>query len=86
MAVFGGLTQSKPTGEFKVENEVLFLDLKSGKWQKPSRVFVESFNDMPSARMGASMVNYDDKLYIYAGADPYISGNVYSDFFSFNIK
>ena len=36
--------------------------------------------------MGASMVNYGEKLYIYAGADPYVSGNVYSDFFSFNIK
>ena len=58
----------------------------SGKWQKPSRVYVERINDMPSPRMGASMVNYGEKLYIYAGADPYISGKVYSDFFSFDIK
>ena len=86
LAIFGGLTQFEPTGEFKVVNEILFFDLQSGKWQKPSRVYVERMNDMPSPRMGASMVNYGEKLYIYAGADPYISGNVYSDFFSFNIK
>ena len=36
--------------------------------------------------MGATLVNYGDKLWVYAGADPYGSGDVYSDFFSFDTK
>ena len=40
---------------------------------------------MPSARMGASLVYYDDKLWVYSGADPYGSGAVFSDFFSFSM-
>ena len=68
-------------------NEVLYLDLETGRWRKPGRVFVDSLDDMPKGRMGASIVNYLDKLYMYGGADPYASegqGEVYSDFFSFN--
>ena len=41
---------------------------------------------MPSERMGASMVEYADKLWVYAGADPYGSGKVFSDFFSFDLN
>ena len=42
---------------------------------------------MPAARMGANMVDYGDKLYIYGGVDPYIAegGMTYSDFFSFDM-
>ena len=67
-------------------NEVIFLDLKTVKWQKRSHVYVKSSDDMPSERMGASMVEYADKLWVYAGADPYGSGNVFSDFFSFDLN
>ena len=35
--------------------------------------------------MGASMVEYHNKLWVYAGADPYGSGDVFSDFFSFDL-
>lgn len=84
LAIFGGLTQDLVTNEFRVVNEVIYLDLVNARWSKPSRVFVESYENMPSARMGASMVNYGEKLYVYAGADPYGSGVVFSDFFSFN--
>ena len=31
------------------------------------------------------MVEYGNKLWVYAGADPYGSGNVFSDFFSFDL-
>ena len=74
------------TSEFKVVNEVIFLDLETAKWQKRSEVYVESFEDMPSPRMGASMVEYGNKLWVYAGADPYGPRNVvFSDFFSFDL-
>ena len=73
LAIFGGLTQdfTTPGSDFKCVNEILFLDFETYKWQKSPRVYVESMNDMPAPRMGASMVNYEDKLYIYGGADPY---------------
>lgn len=74
------------TGEFKVVNEVVFLDLKTGKWQKRSEVYVEKMDDMPRPRMGASMVAYNNKLWVYAGADPYGTGEVFSDFFSFDLE
>ena len=32
LAIFGGLTQDLSTGEFKVVNEVIFLDLETAKW------------------------------------------------------
>ena len=32
------------------------------------------------------MVHYNEKLYVYAGADPYGTGSVFNDFFSFSIK
>ena len=86
LAIFGGLTQDSSTGGFKVVNEVIFLDLKTLKWQKRSEVYVKSSDDMPSERMGASMVEYAGKLWVYAGADPYGSGNVFSDFFSFDLN
>ena len=86
LAIFGGLTQDLSTAEFKVTNEVIFLNLKTGQWQKPSSVFVETIEDMPSGRMGASMVNYNNKLWVYSGADPYGSGVVFQDFFSFNME
>ena len=35
--------------------------------------------------MGASMVEYNNKLWVYAGADPYGSGDVFDDFFSFDV-
>lgn len=41
--------------------------------------------NMPIARMGASMIHHKDKLYVYAGADPYGTGSVFSDFFSFDM-
>ena len=49
-------------------------------------MFVEDADDMPSNRMGASMVSYGNKLYVYSGANPYSESdnNVFSDFFSFN--
>jgi hypothetical protein len=53
LALFGGLTQDPQNGQFKVTNEVLYLDLKTATWMKPSRVFVSSTNDMPMTRMGA---------------------------------
>ena len=36
--------------------------------------------------MGASLVSYGDRLYVYSGANPYGEGdaNIFSDFFSFN--
>ena len=40
-------------------------------------------DDVPTARMGSSMVYFNDKLWVYAGADPYGSGKVFSDFYSF---
>ena len=64
---------------------MIFLDFKTGKWQKPSRVFVNSIEDMPHNRMGARMVFYSDRLWVYSGADPYGDGVVFSDFFSFNM-
>lgn len=62
--------------------------MKTAKWQKPSRVYVETIEAMPSARMGSSLVNYGDKLYVYGGADPYHEegGKIFSDFFSFNMS
>ena len=86
LALFGGLTQDESDSKFKVTNEVLYLDLKTAQWQKPSRVFVTNANDMPLTRMGAQMVNYGDKLWVYSGADPYGLGVQLSDFFSFNMK
>ena len=86
LAIFGGLTQDLASREFKVVNEVIFLDLETAKWQKRSEVYVETFEDMPSPRMGASMVEYANKLWVYAGADPYGPHNVvFSDFFSFDL-
>lgn len=41
---------------------------------------------MPGSRMGAQMVTYGDKLWVYSGADPYGKGVLYNDFFSFDIK
>jgi|FrelakmetLWP11LW_1041352.scaffolds.fasta_scaffold116654_2 hypothetical protein len=41
--------------------------------------------DVPTARMGASMVYFNDKLWVNAGADPYGTGKVFSDFYSFGI-
>ena len=65
----------------------MFLDLKTATWSKPARVFVDAQSDMPSARMGAQMVHFDGKLYVYGGADPYSAdASVYSDFFSFDSK
>ena len=32
LAIFGGLTQDLATREFKVVNEVIFLDLETAKW------------------------------------------------------
>ena len=77
------------TGHFEVKNEILFLNLETAHWQKNSRVYVEDKDDMPSPRMGASLVSYGDRLYVYSGADPYGSSstsasNIYSDFYSFN--
>jgi hypothetical protein len=66
-AIFGGLTQDV-NGHFKTTNEVLFLDLKSHKWQKPGKVFAETAADVPTERMGSEIVFYGDKLYVYAGA------------------
>ena len=63
------------------------MDLDTARWRKPGRVFVESLEDMPKGRMGASIVNYLDKLYMYGGADPYANegqGDVFSGFYSFN--
>jgi hypothetical protein len=85
LAIFGGLTQDPSSGEFRVTNEVLFLDLQTARWQKSSKVFANSMEDVPAPRMGASTVAYGDKLWVYAGADPYGSGTVFSDFFSFSM-
>ena len=35
--------------------------------------------------MGASMVSYGDKIWVQGGADPYGTGEVFNDFFSFGI-
>ena len=60
----------------------MFLDLATAKWSKPARVFVDTLVDMPAARMGASMVHYNGKLFVYGGADPYSAESaVFSDFF-----
>ena len=85
LALFGGLTQDMATGEFSVLNEVIFLDLATEKWQMPSKVYANSLEDVPTARMGSSMVYFNDKLWVYAGADPYGTGSVFSDFFSFSL-
>ena len=84
LAIFGGLTQDPANKEFRVVNEVMFLDLKKATWSKPARVFVDVPSDMPTARMGAQMINFEGKLYVYGGADPYIDNSVFSDFFSFD--
>lgn len=87
LALFGGLTQDESNDyKFKATNEVLYLDLKTGSWQKPAKVFVKSKDDMPGARMGAMMVHYGDKLWVYSGADPYGKGVLYNDFFSFDVN
>ena len=87
LAIFGGLTQDLANKDFKVVNEVMFLDLATSKWQKPARVFVDTYEDMPAARMGASMVHFEGKLFVYGGADPYgAESNSFSDFFSFDSK
>ena len=45
---------------------------------------------MPRPRMGASLVSYGDRLYMYSGGNPYLNNsdtsdaNIYSDFFSYN--
>ena len=87
-AIFGGLTQDVD-GHFKTTKEVLFLDLKTHQWQKPGKVFAEILEDVPDERMGAEMVYYGDRLWIYAGAQPVTNDNptekTFSDFFSFNI-
>ncbi len=87
LAIFGGLTQdASQGGQFRAQNEVLFLDLQTATWEKPERVFVEKMEDMPAPRMGASLVHYDDKLWVYSGADPYNTKKVFNDFFSFNTQ
>ena len=62
------------------------MNLQTATWEKPERVFVNAMDDMPQARMGASLVHYDDKLWVYGGADPYNKNKVFDDFFSFNTK
>jgi len=87
-AIFGGLTQDA-NGHFKTTNEILFFDLSTHEWQKPGKVFAEALEDVPSERMGAEMVTYGDKLWIYAGAQPVTNDNptetTFSDFFSFDL-
>ena len=41
LAIFGGLTQDQSSKEFRVVNEVMFLDLATAIWTKPARVFVD---------------------------------------------
>lgn len=86
LALFGGLSQDMATNEFRVSNEIIFLDLTTEKWQMPSQVYADSAENVPSPRMGASMVFYNDKLWVYAGADPYNTGSIFNDFFSFNLS
>ena len=65
----------------------MFFDFTTQKWQKPGRVYVDNYEDMPAARMGASMVNFNGKLYVYGGADPYsVESTIFSDFYSFDVN
>lgn len=93
LAIFGGLTQDMAnTNKFQVTNEVQFLDLATAKWTKPAQVFVDDLQDMPPACMGAQMVHYGGKLYVYSGADPYGTDSknpelkYYNDLYSFDAK
>ena len=53
LAIFGGLSQDLANGQLHVTNEVLYLNCETEKWQKPSTVFAERKEDVPSMRMGA---------------------------------
>lgn len=86
LALFGGLSQDLATAEFGVLNEVIFLDLTTEKWKMPSKVYANSMEDVPAARMGASMVYYNDKLWVFMGGDPYGAGVLFDDYFSFNLN
>ena len=41
LAIFGGLTQDQANKDFRVVNEVMFLDLATALWTKPARVYVD---------------------------------------------
>lgn len=86
LALFGGLSQDLATGEFGVLNEVIFLELATEKWKMPSKVYANSMEDVPSARMGSSMVHYNDRLWVFEGGDPYGAGVLFPDYFSFNLS
>jgi N-acetylneuraminic acid mutarotase len=79
------LSQDTTTGILRVTNEIIYLDLKTSKWQKPATVFADKSTDVPAERMGSQMVHYKDKLYIYSGGDLYLSGDIFADVFSFNM-
>jgi len=60
LAIFGGLTYDinqiiSGSGEkkFAVSKEIIFLNLKDLRWQKPEKVFANGNDDVPAARMGA---------------------------------
>ena len=90
LAIFGGLTQT-PENKFAVTKEMVFLNLQDLSWQKPNKVFADSDDDVPAARMGAQMVYNDNKLYIYGGAKPKLDQQdsdemTFSDFFTFELN
>jgi hypothetical protein len=39
--------------KFAVSKEIIFLNLKDLRWQKPEKVFANGNDDVPAARMGA---------------------------------
>ena len=90
LAIFGGLTQT-PENRFAVTKEMVFLNLHDLSWQKPNKVFADSDDDVPAARMGAQMVYNDNKLYVYGGAKPKLDQQdtdevTFSDFFTFELN
>lgn len=79
--MFAGLTINS-NGEIEACNEVVFFDMITETWTKPDQMFADQDEDIPTQRFGATMVNYDDKLWVYGGTD---QKSQFSGLFSFQI-
>jgi hypothetical protein len=53
----------------EASNEVVFFDMITETWTKPDKMYADSDEDIPTERIGATMVNYDGKLWVYGGTD-----------------
>jgi hypothetical protein len=90
LALFGGLQRDAPSEILAASSEIVFFDMRNEVWDKPKKVFATTFDDVPSARMGSSMIHFRGKLWVYSGADPYhlktAKQDPLPDFFSFDLE